>query len=81
MAYLPSLSQPSVVMLYRPEQVAEGKKSPASECEEGKKRKRDESEEEETVAKKKGTCVSAGWEKVGKEFLFCFMHRPINQAK
>lgn len=82
MAYLPSLSQPSVVMLYRPEQVAEGKKSPASECEEGRKRKRDESKEEETVAKKKGTCVSEEREKVGKEFvLFCFMYRFINQAK
>lgn len=82
MAYLPSLSQPSVVMLYRPEQVAEGKKSPTLECEEGKKRKRDESEEEKTVAKKKGTCVSEEREKVGKEFvLFCFMYRFINQAK
>lgn len=81
MAYLPSLSQPSVVMLYRPEQVAEGKKSPASQCEEGKKRRREEGEEEETVPKKKGTCVSEGWEKVGKEFLCCFMHRPNNQAK
>lgn len=61
--------------------MAEGKKSLTLECEEGKKRKRDESEEEETVAKKKGTCVSEEWEKVGKEFLFHFMYRPINQAK
>lgn len=81
MAYLPSLSQPSVVMLYRPEQVAEGKKSPTSECKEGKKRKRGESEEEETVAKKKGTCVSEEREKVGNKLLFCFMYRFINQAK
>lgn len=71
MAYLPSLSQPSVVTLYRPEQVAEGKKSAASECEEGKKRKRDGSEEE-TVVKKKGICVSEGWEKVGKYFFILF---------
>ncbi|XP_075907718.1 transcription factor E2F7 [Nelusetta ayraudi] len=47
LAYLPSLSQPSVVMLYRPGQVAEGPGSPAAECAEGRKRKRDESEDEE----------------------------------
>lgn len=47
LAYLPSLSQPSVVMLYRPGQAAEGPGSPAAECAEGRKRKRDESEDEE----------------------------------
>ncbi|XP_047430647.1 transcription factor E2F7 [Mugil cephalus] len=55
LAYLPSLSQPSVVMLYRasdkPDQLPEGQKSEAAE---GRKRRRDEEEEEEAVAKKKG---------------------------
>lgn len=47
-AYLPSLSQPSVVMLYG---AAEGHRS---EPEEGRKRRRDV-DEEEGVAKKRGT--------------------------
>ncbi|CAK6959957.1 LOW QUALITY PROTEIN: transcription factor E2F7 [Scomber scombrus] len=59
LAYLPSLSQPSVVMLYRatetPDHIPEGHRSPTSESEEGRKRRREEREEEETVAKKKGT--------------------------
>ncbi|XP_067437846.1 transcription factor E2F7 [Thunnus thynnus] len=59
LAYLPSLSQPSVVMLYRapdkPDKIPEGQRSPSSESEEGRKRRREEREEEETVAKKKGT--------------------------
>ncbi|TKS91075.1 Transcription factor E2F7 [Collichthys lucidus] len=58
LAYLPSLSQPSVVMLYRapdkPDQAAEGRRSPRLESEEGRKRKREEREEEPTVVKKKG---------------------------
>lgn len=59
MAYLPSLSQPSVVMLYRapdkPDQRPEGQRLPRLESEEGRKRRREEREEEETVVKKKGT--------------------------
>uniref|UniRef100_A0A4W6E318 Transcription factor E2F7 n=1 Tax=Lates calcarifer TaxID=8187 RepID=A0A4W6E318_LATCA len=59
LAYLPSLSQPSVVMLYRapdkPDQMPEGQGSPRSESEEGRKRRREEREEEETVVKKKAT--------------------------
>ncbi|KAE8281612.1 Transcription factor E2F7 [Larimichthys crocea] len=58
LAYLPSLSQPSVVMLYRapdkPDQSAEGRRSPRLESEEGRKRKREEREEETKVVKKKG---------------------------
>ncbi|XP_037617245.1 transcription factor E2F7 [Sebastes umbrosus] len=52
LAYLPSLSQPSVVMLY---QVPEGQRSPRLESEEGRKRRSEEQEEEGTVVKKKGT--------------------------
>nr|XP_033470319.1 transcription factor E2F7 [Epinephelus lanceolatus] len=59
LAYLPSLSQPSVVMLYRapdkPEQMPEGQRSPRLESEEGRKRRREEREEEGAVVKKKGT--------------------------
>ncbi|XP_044042901.1 transcription factor E2F7 [Siniperca chuatsi] len=58
LAYLPSLSQPSVVMLYRapdkPNQMPEGQRSPRLESEEGRKRRREEREEEGTVVKKKG---------------------------
>ncbi|XP_040886151.1 transcription factor E2F7 [Toxotes jaculatrix] len=58
LAYLPSLSQPSLVMLYRTpdksDQMPEGQRSPRLESEEGRKRKREEREEEETVVKKKG---------------------------
>ncbi|KAK2858738.1 hypothetical protein Q5P01_003358 [Channa striata] len=61
LAYLPSLSQPSVVMLYRapdkPEQTPEGPRSAMLESEEGRKRRRDEKDEEETAVKKKGTFV------------------------
>ncbi|XP_034529639.1 transcription factor E2F7 [Notolabrus celidotus] len=54
LAYLPSLSQPSVVMLYRAPDKPEGQRSPGAESEEGRKRRREE-EEEEGVVKKKGT--------------------------
>ncbi|XP_060936331.1 transcription factor E2F7 [Limanda limanda] len=59
LAYLPSLSQPSVVMLYgpldKPHQMPEGQRSPGLESEEGRKRRRKEREEEEdAVVKKKG---------------------------
>ncbi|XP_023121791.1 transcription factor E2F7 [Amphiprion ocellaris] len=58
MAYLPSLSQPSVVMLFRTpdklDQVPEGQRSPRLESVEGRKRKRDGSDEEETLVKKQG---------------------------
>ena len=64
--YLPSLSQPSVVMLYRPEQVTEGQKSPRLECEEVRKRRWEEREEEETVAKKKG---ASGLEECSEVFI------------
>ncbi|XP_042367609.1 transcription factor E2F7 [Plectropomus leopardus] len=57
LAYLPSLSQPSVVMLYRapdkPDQTHEGQRSPRLESEEGRKRRREEGEEEGAVVKKK----------------------------
>lgn len=67
LAYLPSLSQPSVVMLYRSEQVTEGQKSPRLECEEVRKRRREErEEEEETVAKKKG---ASGLEECSEVFI------------
>ncbi|XP_076578660.1 transcription factor E2F7 [Chaetodon auriga] len=59
LAYLPSLSQPSVVMLYRapdkPDQAAEGQRSPRLESEEGRKRRREEREEEGVAVKKRGT--------------------------
>ncbi|XP_008301743.1 transcription factor E2F7 [Stegastes partitus] len=55
LAYLPSLSQPSVVMLFRtpdkPDQIPEGQRSPRSDSVDGRKRKRDESEEAEMVKK------------------------------
>ncbi|KAF3704906.1 Transcription factor E2F7 [Channa argus] len=61
LAYLPSLSQPTVVMLYRapdkPEQSPEGQRSPMLGSEEGRKRRREEREEEEIAVKKKGTSV------------------------
>ncbi|XP_041833979.1 transcription factor E2F7 isoform X2 [Melanotaenia boesemani] len=57
LAYLPSLSQPSVVMLYRvpdkPDPVAEGQRSPNLESGEERKRMREESREDETQVKKK----------------------------
>lgn len=54
LAYLTSLSQPSVVMLYRAsEQTPEGQMSPGLEPEEARKRRREEGEEEETGVKKK----------------------------
>ncbi|XP_062239265.1 transcription factor E2F7 [Platichthys flesus] len=59
LAYLPSLSQPSVVMLYgpldKPQQMPEGQRSPGLASEEGRKRRRKEQEgEEDAVVKKKG---------------------------
>ncbi|XP_026183266.1 transcription factor E2F7 [Mastacembelus armatus] len=58
LAYLPSLSQPSVVMVYtapdKPDQAPEGQRSPRLESGDGKKRRREE-REEETAVKKKGT--------------------------
>ncbi|KAF7660195.1 hypothetical protein LDENG_00286530 [Lucifuga dentata] len=57
LAYLPSLSQPSVVMLYaapdKPDQIPECQGSPGSRPEGRKKRRRDE-EEGKTVGRKKG---------------------------
>lgn len=50
LAYLPALSQPSVVMLYGPDQVAEGQRSPGVE---GGKRKRLQEEEEVVLVKKR----------------------------
>ncbi|XP_029351288.1 transcription factor E2F7 isoform X1 [Echeneis naucrates] len=56
LAYLPSLSQPSLVMLYRPlekpNEVPEGQGSPSLEPEEQRKRKREEGKEDEAVVKK-----------------------------
>ncbi|KAL6117072.1 e2f7 [Pungitius sinensis] len=59
LAYLPNLSQPSVVMLYQapdtPDWTPEGLRSPRAESDEGSKRRRskgDEEEEEGTVFKK-----------------------------
>lgn len=42
LAYLPALSQPSVVMLYRRDQAAEGQGSPGVDC--GKRKRVDEEE-------------------------------------
>ncbi|XP_070710137.1 transcription factor E2F7 [Pempheris klunzingeri] len=71
LAYLPSLSQPSVVMLYRapdkPDQVPEGRRSPRLESEEGRKRRREEREGEGTVVKKKGTPGLKGCDQVRAE--------------
>ncbi|XP_035004012.2 transcription factor E2F7 isoform X2 [Hippoglossus stenolepis] len=54
LAYLPSLSQPSVVMLYG-HPMPEGQRSPGLESEEGRKRRKEREEEEEAaVVKKKG---------------------------
>lgn len=70
LAYLPSLSQPSVVMLYRPGQAAEGQRSPKMECEEGRKRRWEEGGEEEmVVVKKKGSSGSEECDEVRAEFV------------
>nr|XP_020457136.1 transcription factor E2F7 isoform X2 [Monopterus albus]XP_020457137.1 transcription factor E2F7 isoform X2 [Monopterus albus]XP_020457139.1 transcription factor E2F7 isoform X2 [Monopterus albus] len=57
LAYLPSLSQPSVVMLYRtpdkPDPMPDGQRSHGLASEEGKKRGREEREEETAVKKKR----------------------------
>lgn len=47
LAYLPALSQPSVVMLYRRDHAAEGRRSPGAEG--GKRKRVEEGEEEEEV--------------------------------
>lgn len=66
LAYLPSLSQPSVVMLYRPpetpNQMLEGHTSPRLEATKRKKEEREE--EEEMVLKKKGNSALEKCEKV-----------------
>ncbi|XP_041637074.1 transcription factor E2F7 [Cheilinus undulatus] len=69
LAYLPSLSQPSVVMLYRASDQTETQRSPGSESEEGRKRRRNEreEEEEEVVVKKKGVSVSEDCDKMRAE--------------
>lgn len=64
LAYLPALSQPSVVMLYRRDHTVEGRRSPGAE---GGKRKRVE-EEEELVIKRH----ISGWEE-------CDMVRNFDQ--
>ncbi|XP_006805626.1 transcription factor E2F7, partial [Neolamprologus brichardi] len=68
LAYLPSLSQPSVVMLYRPpetpNQMLEGHTSPRLEA---TKRKKEEREEEEMVLKKKGNSALEKCEKTRAE--------------
>ncbi|KAM4711748.1 transcription factor E2F7 [Anableps anableps] len=70
LAYLPSLSHPSVVMLYKaPEQqewAAEGQKSANIDSEEeGKKRREEREQEEEAVSKKKSKSGFEASEKVG----------------
>ncbi|KAM6896169.1 transcription factor E2F7 [Lycodopsis pacificus] len=71
LAYLPSLSQPSVVMLYRapdkPDWAPDGPRSPGAESADARKRRREEREEEGTVAKKKGTSGSDGCDEVRDE--------------
>uniref|UniRef100_A0A3Q1GCK6 Transcription factor E2F7 n=1 Tax=Acanthochromis polyacanthus TaxID=80966 RepID=A0A3Q1GCK6_9TELE len=71
MAYLPSLSQPSVVMLFRTpdklDQVPEGQRSPRLESVEGRKRKRAESDEEETLVKKQGVSGLEDCDKIRAE--------------
>ncbi|XP_029019979.1 transcription factor E2F7 isoform X2 [Betta splendens] len=56
LAYLPSLSQPSLVMMYRPDQTSEGQSSPKHESEEWRKRRREGSEDNDISVKRKGTC-------------------------
>uniref|UniRef100_A0A087XBM3 Transcription factor E2F7 n=1 Tax=Poecilia formosa TaxID=48698 RepID=A0A087XBM3_POEFO len=73
LAYLPSLSHPSVVMLYKPpeqqEWAPEGQRSAKTESEDEGKRKREsgESEEEEAVLKKKSRSGSETSEKVSAQ--------------
>ncbi|XP_071389759.1 transcription factor E2F7 [Centroberyx affinis] len=76
LAYLPSLSQPSVVMLYRappavpetPDRIPEGQRSPGSRPEERRKRGREEEEEEEEkVVKKRETSGSEECDKMRTE--------------
>ncbi|KAM9845844.1 transcription factor E2F7 [Aulostomus maculatus] len=72
LAYLPSLSQPSVVMLYNvPDQCerkAEGQRSPSLEPEEGRKRRREEEEENDrAMAKKKETSELEEFDEISAE--------------
>ncbi|CAI5637469.1 unnamed protein product [Oreochromis niloticus] len=71
LAYLPSLSQPSVVMLYRPpempNQMPDGQTSPRLEATKRKKEEREEEEEEEMVLKKKGNSALEKSEKTRAE--------------
>ncbi|XP_014858080.1 PREDICTED: transcription factor E2F7 isoform X1 [Poecilia mexicana] len=73
LAYLPSLSHPSVVMLYKPpeqqEWAPEGQRSAKTESEDEGKRRREsgESEEEEAVLKKKSRSGSETSEKTGAQ--------------
>ncbi|XP_035475052.1 transcription factor E2F7 isoform X2 [Scophthalmus maximus] len=73
LAYLPSLSQPSVVMLYRPldtpDPMPEGQRSPRLESGEGRKRRREGGEDEDSAVevKKKGMSALEECEKVRAE--------------
>lgn len=58
-------------MLYRPEQVAEGQRSPRLEREEGRKRKRGEEDE---VTRKKAASGSEECGEVRMEFVLCIMY-------
>ncbi|XP_021180629.2 transcription factor E2F7 isoform X1 [Fundulus heteroclitus] len=72
LAYLPSLSQPSVVMLYKaPErqpQAPEGQRSAKTESEEEGRRRRKDSGQEEGVLKKKSKSGLEEAEMVGAQF-------------
>ncbi|XP_055009643.1 transcription factor E2F7 [Boleophthalmus pectinirostris] len=78
LAYLPSLSQPSVVMLYR---TAEGQRSNGADGEDGRKRKREgeEEEEEEMSAAKKGVNGLKKSDEVRAESESS--HSPVSEAQ
>ncbi|XP_068163417.1 transcription factor E2F7 [Antennarius striatus] len=69
LAYLPSLSQPSVVMLYavpdQPDQTAEGQRSTGEESREARKRRREDGEEGGPVSRKKGALEEGGKTRAG----------------
>ncbi|XP_043964107.1 transcription factor E2F7 isoform X1 [Gambusia affinis] len=71
LAYLPSLSHPSVVMLYKPpeqqEWAPEGQRSAKRASEDEGKRRRESGEEEEAVLKKKSRSGSETSEKIGAQ--------------
>ncbi|XP_029317597.1 transcription factor E2F7 [Cottoperca gobio] len=84
LAYLPSLSQPSVVMLYRAPDQPEGQRSPRLECEEGRKRRREDGEQ--GPPRKKGASGSEDCDEMSGARSECSAHtrtspeRPLNES-